>query len=121
MRARRGQIEGRKDERGERRSPRANGGYVDQRERGDDATANESERASERDATRKDGTKNGGTVGGLGEGNFVDATFPAGERRSLTGHRTERASARWTETFSKVTGSGSDHALRHTCSREAAK
>ncbi|TGZ32082.1 Uncharacterized protein DBV15_01118 [Temnothorax longispinosus] len=62
--------------------------------RSDDATANESKRASERDATRKDGTKNDGTVGGLGEGNFVDATFPAGERCNLTGHRTERASER---------------------------
>ena len=32
-RARRRQIEGRKDERGERRSPRANGGYIDQKEK----------------------------------------------------------------------------------------
>lgn len=88
-----------------------------------EATANESKRASERDATRKDGTKNdGGTVGGFGKGNFVDATFPAGEWCSLTGHRTERVNVRRTETFSKVTrGSGSDHALRRTCSREAAK
>ncbi|KYQ59216.1 hypothetical protein ALC60_01802, partial [Trachymyrmex zeteki] len=85
------------------------------------ATANESKRASEQDTTRKDGTKNDGTVGGLGEGNFVDATFPAGERCSLTGHRTERGNIYRTETFSKVTGSGSDHALRCTCLREAAK
>lgn len=56
---------------------------------------------SERDGARKDdiedddddGDDGNGTVGGLGEGNFVDATFPAGERRSLTGHRTERVSA----------------------------
>lgn len=57
-----------------------------------DAAVNERKRTSERDATRKDGTKNDDTVEGLGGGNFVDATFPAGERRSLTGHRTERAS-----------------------------
>lgn len=78
-------------------------------------------RASETLRGRKNGTKNDGTVGGLGEGNFVDATFPAGERRSITGHRTERASIHRTETFSKVAGSGSDHALRRMCSREAAK
>ncbi|KYN35765.1 hypothetical protein ALC56_09878 [Trachymyrmex septentrionalis] len=67
------------------------------RKRSNDATANESKRASEQDTTRKDdGTKNDGTVGGFGEGNFVDATFPAGERCSLTGHRTERANLRCT-------------------------
>ncbi|KYN04348.1 hypothetical protein ALC62_05114 [Cyphomyrmex costatus] len=59
-----------------------------------EATANESKRASEQDTTRKDDTKNDDTVGGLG-------------------YRTE--------TFSKVTGSGGDHALRCTCLREAAK
>ncbi|EGI60192.1 hypothetical protein G5I_11587 [Acromyrmex echinatior] len=91
------------------------------RKRSNDAIANESKRVSEQDTTRKDGTKNDGTVGGFGEGNFVDATFPVGERCSLTGHRTERANVYRTETFSKVTGSGSDHALRCTCFREAAK
>ncbi|EZA60586.1 hypothetical protein X777_14612 [Ooceraea biroi] len=90
------------------------------RKRSDDAAADESG-VSERDTTRKDDGEDDGTVGGLGGGNFVDATFPAGERCSITGHRTERASVRWTETFSKVTGNGSDHALQRTCSTVAAK
>jgi len=101
---------------------RVQGRMVDSwiRKRGDGARMKAGR--SERDATRKDDTEDDGTVRGLGKGNFVDATFPAGERRSgLTGHRTERASIRRTEMFSKVTGNGSDHAPRRTCSTEAAK
>lgn len=65
-----------------------------------------------------------GTVRGLGKGNFVDATFPAGDAGAVSQAIEPRKRAPPPpdrETFSKVTGNGNDHALRCTCSTKAAK